>query len=394
MSKRNLSGLVLLPELKVISLRRERFDRAQIRCQKVSRYEICPRCASVSRSRYDRRKVVIKDEPVRGCAITLIIHKSRFWCKPCAKPFTEPVSGVLPKRRTTQRFRHAVYLACEQMTDLKLVRRKFRCSTDFVYQALYEQLELRRRTRMYPWPSKLGIDEHSFKRLKRYGRMEFATMIVDQKNRKVFDVVEGKTGAGLSEALKEIPGRENVKEVAIDMCDPYRNFIKEFFPNAQIVADKFHVLRLLTPPLLRRRKEITGTRANLKAKKYLLMSSKNLGYFERRAMWDFLKNHPDLHEIYGWKESLHGFYRIKGYDRACIAFKHMLDRMAGSKLKEIKTLRRTLLRWRVEILNYFKTGLTNARTEGFNNRAKLIKRRAYGYKNFNHYRLRLLAACT
>jgi len=48
--------------------------------------------------------------------------------------------------------------------------------------------------------------------------------------------------------------------------------------------------------------------------------------------------------------------------------------MAKSKLKEIKTLRKTLMKWRNEILNYFKTGITNARTEGFNNVAKVLKR--------------------
>ncbi len=68
----------------------------------------------------------------------------------------------------------------------------------------------------------------------------------------------------------------------------------------------------------------------------------------------------------------------------------MTDRMAKSKLKEIKTLRKTLMKWRNEILNYFKTGITNARTEGFNNVAKVLKRNGYGYSSFENYRLRVL----
>lgn len=66
--------------------------------------------------------------------------------------------------------------------------------------------------------------------------------------------------------------------------------------------------------------------------------------------------------------------------------------MAASKLPEIKTLRRTLVRWRNEILNYFATRLTNARTEGFNNVAKLIQKRSYGVKSFENYRLKYLNA--
>ena len=67
--------------------------------------------------------------------------------------------------------------------------------------------------------------------------------------------------------------------------------------------------------------------------------------------------------------------------------------MAGSLLPEIKRLRRTLMKWKEEILAYFLTGLTNARTEGFNNKAKVVKRRGYGYKNFRNYRLKVLTAC-
>ena len=51
----------------------------------------------------------------------------------------------------------------------------------------------------------------------------------------------------------------------------------------------------------------------------------------------------------------------------------MTDKMAFSDLPEIQTLRRTLMRWRGEILAYFASGLTNGRTEGFNNKAKVVK---------------------
>jgi transposase len=67
--------------------------------------------------------------------------------------------------------------------------------------------------------------------------------------------------------------------------------------------------------------------------------------------------------------------------------------MANSTVPEIQTFRRTLVKWRREVLAYFHTRLTNGPTEGFNNKAKLVKRRAYGYRSFSNYRLRLLNAC-
>jgi len=54
------------------------------------------------------------------------------------------------------------------------------------------------------------------------------------------------------------PGRERVKQAVIDMCDPFKKFVREFFPNANITADKFHVLRLLNPAINKARTEITG----------------------------------------------------------------------------------------------------------------------------------------
>ena len=389
-----ISHSLLLPELKVqTAYLKGRFLQV-FEAEKKNKGAVCTRCACLSTSGYDRREVTVKDAPVRGRTVILKIKKRRYWCKTCKKPFTEPVEGIMPKRRTTQRFRRSLLWACENFSDLKSVRKAYRCSNDLIYKALYEQLELKRRTRLYPWPKVIGIDEHAFKRNKRFGCTDFVSMIVDHSNKRVMEVVDGKTTAALHDHLKKIPGRENVKVVTIDMCDPFKNFINESFPNAEIVADKFHVLRLLTPALLRHRKNIAGNRANMKAKKLLLMSSKNLDYFSRRTIWDFLENYPDMKELYSWKEAIHGFYRIRGYDRACIALQKMLDRMALSNLKEIKTLRKTLQKWKNQILNYFKFRITNARTEGFNNVAKVIKRRSYGFRNFNHYRLRLLNACS
>lgn len=392
MPNRILTQNLLLPELNL-----ERFYLQKLRfffyVKKKEIPEVCPRCATLSQTKYDKRVVKIKDEPLRNRAVTLIITKRRFYCKPCKKPFMEPISGIRKGRRTTERYRNQLLWACENFTDLKRVRRKYRCSAGFLYQALYEQLELQRRKRLYPWPETIGIDEHSFRRNKRLGRTEFASLIADYKNKRVMELVQGKTTAELNESLKHIEGRENVKNVILDMCDPFKNFAQDFFPNATIVADKFHVLRLLTPHLNRRRKQIVGDRRTHLIGRLLLRNGYKLDYFRRKTIQLWLEQHPELKEIYDYKESLHRFYRIKGYRKAHEAFTNMTDQMAHSKVPEIKTLRRTLMKWRKEILAYFFTGLTNGRTEGYNNLAKLIQRRAFGYKSFANYRLRLLNAC-
>jgi transposase len=88
-----------------------------------------------------------------------------------------------------------------------------------------------------------------------------------------------------------------------------------------------------------------------------------------------------MKELYHFKEAMHGLYRCRGYNRAKRAFVAILDRMAASELKEIQKLRKTLMKWKNEILNYFATGITNGRTEGFNNLAKLLQKRAFGFNS-------------
>jgi len=394
MLNNSLSNFVLLPELKLTACIQEDNHSGRFECEKLPRLEVCPKCATPSQSGYDHRTVRIKDSPIRGNGTSLVIRKRRLWCAPCKKPFTEPVPGIRKGMRHTERYQRSVKWACENFSDLKRVRAAYKCSASFLYSVYYNQLEKKvKETLSYSWNSTIGIDEHAFKKCNKTGQTQFVSMIVDYNHRRVRELVLGKTTQDLMMGLEHIPGRENVKNVIIDMCDPFKNFARHFFSNASLIADKFHVLRLLSPALLRKRKEITGDRASLRARKLLLMSAHKLDYSSRSTLYSFLERYPELEELYRWKERLHGFYRLKGFNRAVTAFTYMTDEMAKSSLPEIKTLRKTLMKWRVEILNYFKTGLTNARTEGFNNKAKVVKRRGYGYKSFRNYRLKVLTAC-
>lgn len=395
MPLKRLASFLLMPELNLVEVKKEGIAYCVLYCLKQKKPEYCPKCAHPSESTYDTRVVRLKDATIHGQQVKLVIKKRRLWCKPCQRPFTEPVPGVRKGVQHTERYGRALRFACEKYSDLKSVKRQFRCSYGFLYKTYYRHLELRARRNQHEyWPKKIGIDEHAFGRNKHYGFTEFACLIVNHSNKKVIDVIEGKTTASLEQGLAQIKARENVRFATMDMCDPFKNFVKSFFPNAQIVADKFHVLRLLTPALLKKRYEIVGTRADLRAKKLLLMSSYKLGYFEQRTLREYLKNYPELDELYQAKESLHRFYRIKGYDRAKQALLRLCDQFGYSTLKEIQTLRKTLIKWRTEILNYFKSGLTNARVEGYNNLAKSVLKRAYGYRSFKNYRLRLLDACS
>lgn len=391
MPEQKLAHLLSLPELD-FQLCYKNGHQILLKCsKKIFEFEPCNRCAAKCTAIYDHRTVLVRDEPIREFQVTLEIKKRRFYCHNCRKPFTEFIPGVWPKRRSTQRLREAVRKACSKFSNFSQVRKDFKLSSSFVYKVYYEEMELQNRQITRDFPKQLGIDEHFIKR--EYGVPQFMTVITDLKNKTVRECVHGKSKGILMEKLKHMQGRHNVEWVALDMSDVYRGFALEHFPNAKLVADKFHVLRIFSGILNRHRIDSIGDKRRNPVRKLLLRNRCNLKYFEREALDLWLKDHPKIKEAYEWKEHFHRFYKIKGYHRACNRFEKLMIAMKFSQKPEIKRFQRTCERWKDEILNYFLNPITNAVTEGYNRIASLVKNRAFGYRNVNNYRLRFLNAC-
>ena len=396
MAEDSFNRYLVLPELQLLEARPHGpggLGGTELIAEKVSEMEVCPKCATPSTSVYDRRWVRLKDDPIRTRQTILWVRKRRFACKTCRKPFTEPLNGVRKGYRTTERYRRRLLWACEHFSDLKSVRRTYLCSSGLLHRVLYEQLELKRRMRQYPWPTKVGIDEHMFKHDSRLEQRRFVTMVVDHKNKRLMELIEGKSGAELRAGLEYIPGRENVRWVSLDMSDSYRSFARSFFPNAQLVADKFHVLRLIGPAIHRALHALKLPKEALPMYRKLRQNPQKLTPEWRWRIRCWLADKPVLRELYAVREAIFRLYQVRGHRRASKALTRLTDAMAHSSLPEVLTLRTTLMRWRQEVLAYFLCRLTNARTEGFNGKAKLVIRRAYGYKSFRNYRLRLLSCC-
>lgn len=213
------------------------------------------------------------------------------------------------------------------------------------------------------------------------------------KIKKIYDLIDGRDVQSLDRAFSEYSGQQNVGTVTMDLSPTYRAAIRKHFPNASIVADRFHVHRILTRLVNKLRKRITGDQRKNPIRKLLLRNQKDLSREEIYALNFFLNvpSHQELKEVYEYKEALNRFYRIKGYKRARKALIKLLDRMGKSKVSKVSGIRATLLAWQKEILEYFrKNRVSNGRVEGFNRKAKLLQRKAYGYSSFRNYRLRLL----
>ena len=370
--------------------------------RKKSKEEVCPKCATLTGVCYDKREVLIKDAPIRDKEVILKITKRRFYCKNCKKPFTEPVTGIVKGRRSTVRFRKHVFWCASNYQDLKRVMRKCKCSSWMAYTAFYEHAELEVRKLQNPWGKTVGIDEHSFIRNQKYGHREFATVFVDYNKSRIREVVLGRYPADYWEDgnLLKIKGRDNVKNVIIDFAPSMRSFARSFFPNAKIIADKFHLVRLANHAVNLKRLETIKdpknpffTSRKNPFRKMLLTNAKKLHFVQVRSLMYVFDRQPELQAYYRVKEMIHELYRIRGYNRARKHFINITDFIASLKMDGLKSLRRTLMSWREEILNYFRRRVTNGKTEGFNRKAKLIQRQAYGFRKFENYRLKLIYSC-
>ena len=401
MLESQINKLLSLPEVKFIKRKGLGNHSIEFEAYKTSPFEVCPKCATKTSKIYDHVRVNIKDTPIRDKMVFLKIKKRRFQClnQDCKAIFREPIQGVKKGYKSTRRFRKHIQWCASNFSDLKRVMNKCRCSSWLVYKAYYEQLELEVKKLKYPWPKTIGIDEHSFIRNSKYHYKEFASIIVDYNNNRVREACLGRSLDELeSSRFMDIEGRENVKNVVMDMSSTYKKFVKNNFPNAIITSDKFHVIKLFNHAVNKIRIETMKHPIFLQSKRtpmrVLYLSRKdNLNFSQRTVLKQINGLFLELAEVHGFKERMLSIYNIKGHKRARKAFFKLTNEMALSGRKVVQSLRKTLMKWSTEILNYFRTKITNGKTEGYNRKAKLIQRQAYGYRNFENYRLRLIYDC-
>lgn len=386
---------LILPDLKLIFVEKISSKTFHYHCEKKTEWEVCRKCPTKSYSIHDHRIVTIREQKFRAKNIRLIIKKRRFRCPNCKSVFTEAIDGIKVGLRTTENYRGQLLHDFKHFENTKDVAKQNRCSSTLVTKVINERLDLElRKTKNTPWGKTVLIDEHGFKRNKKKSRKQMVTSFVDNGRKCLRELAPSKNAIDMEKAIEHIPGRENVSHVVIDMDDTFKNFATDFFPNARIVVDKFHVIRLTHPAIRKYRKEVTGDKRSNPIRHLLLKNRDRLESYQKRAVSRFCKENPNVNEVYWFKERISSFYRIKGYKQARRIFIKITDDMAKSTLPEIKTLRRTLMKWADAILRYFKTGLTNARVEGFNRKCKLIQRKAYGFKSFPNYKLRALYLCS
>lgn len=180
--------------------------------------------------------------------------------------------------------------------------------------------------------------------------------------------------------------RAKVKEVSVDMWGGFKKVITEVFPNAVIVSDRFHVMKLVNQALnkIRLALELKG----LKNRCLLLKNGADLNESEKVELAQLLSNSAVLRIAYELKEEFREIYETS--TTVEMGLRKMKKWLSYAEIvlgKVAQTIRNHL----EHICNYFISRTTSGVMEGINNKIKLILRQGYGFSNFDHLREKLLA---
>ena len=356
----------------------------------------CPRCGGCrlhSKGRYERR---VKHTRSFGSAVQLVVECRRFQCLGCRRSFVQPLPGIQPGRHSSEPLREQIYLRHEEGVCVSRLAGLVEMGSATI-ERIYHQFTARKARERRDWqcPVVLGIDEHTL-----HKGCRFATTFCDLRNHSVFDVVEGKSAAALEAFLASLQGRERVRMVCIDLSFSYRSLIKRYFPKARIVADRFHVIRIVLHHFLALMRSIAPELKNHRGSLAALRKRPDrLRERQRQRRDELLARYPAFGPIYEQMHALcdllrHSHRRKSECRPLAEQLLYTIEQLRQSGFAPLATLAHTLDSWSDEIACMWRFTKNNGITEGFHRKMKLIQRRAYGFRNFNNYRLRVIAQCS
>lgn len=354
------------------------------------RTQECPACRTPCDQVHDYRTQRVKDSPIQGKALIWQYRKRRYRCPCCGKRFYEG-NYLLPKRhRITNRL---AALGIDQLRK-KQSRKEIAESLGVSESSVGRWMNLLEFGKPDRLPKVLSIDE--FRGNTEYGK--FQCILTDPVHKRIVDVLPTRTNAQVYDYLRAFPNRNQVQYFVMDMSQEYRDIARKLFPNAKIVIDRFHVVRYCTWALENVRKRVQmkllpEQRKYFKRSRKLLiahmqnLSAENIAAVERMLLFS-----RDLREAYLLKEAFYDFMDSPNSSQAKERLRAFRAYAFVADLPEFSGCLTMLKNWEPYILNAFDCPYSNGFTEGFNNKIKVLKRIAFGYRSFRNFRTRIL--CT
>ena len=350
----------------------------------------CPQCTSPTDKVHDYRIQSIKELAIFERLTLINYRKRRYICPCCNKRFYENNDFIGRYQRSSKRVIAAVVNALRSNYSMKSIAQKYFISLNSISRILHALKYTPSKL-----PRVLSIDEFRGNT----GGEKFQCILVDAENRKVYDILPKRTSVDLEKYFRQFDNHNDVEFFVTDMWKPYRDLAKKLFPRATIIIDRFHYVRnaIWAMDNVRRRVQKEVSKAEYKffkgCRRLLLAKPEKLSDGLKIKLSEVLMRNETIRRAYELKACFVTFVKADNYLLAQNLLIRFLSTASDYNIPEFNKLAKTLKNWRPEILNSFKAPYSNGCTEGYNNKIKVIKRNAFGFKSFQRFRNRILHTC-
>lgn len=365
----------------------------------------CWHCGSLAVVGHGRCRRRVRDRSV-GHPTVLVWHQRRLACRDCGRTSRERHLGLAGRRAITDRFHRQLFEeACER--PFAEVATAHRVS----HYRVVEAFDTHAPAAVAPvgTPRVLEMDESSFRR-----RFNYYTVLFDPVAGSALEMAPGRSRRSAEELLFGLSAqvRVGVETVVIDCHWPFWQAVQMAIPHARVVADKFHVLRAIDGAANKVRVRL-GHKANYRGRDGGTSRQHNVRNDPTvyHLRWVFARRAPHLSDdersqlaavfatqaeiAVAWlmKEAFAAIYEAPDRAEAERRLEVWEHNLPAAGLKELSDTWRSMAWWREPILAYFDDRQTNAYAEGVTNKIKVMKRRAYGFRNRTRYRHKVLLTC-
>jgi len=344
----------------------------------------------------------IKLPSVSGFCTYLKLRKQRYFCKHCNSTFILKTNIVKEDCFISNNTKLSIALNAKEKISEKDIAKYHNVSHSTVNRII-DSFYNHYKPKYNYLPKHLCFDE--FKSVKSAaGAMSF--IFCDADTGSIVDIVEDRRLHVLKNYFLRYSkkARWAVRTIVIDMYSPYISLIKSIFPNAKIIIDKFHIVQLFSRALNKTRiKIMNNDKKNYnKFKKYwkLLLKDKSkidyVKYRYHRSFKNQMREIDIINYLLDLDPILEASYNLYHDVRHCIKnrnfslLKKILNEANNHVSDYMKTSIKTIKKYIDYVRNTLRYSYTNAVLEGINNKIKVIKRIAFGYRSFLHFRNRIL----
>jgi transposase len=332
--------------------------------------------------------------PIGAKAVVVKFAIPRVGCQGCGVTRQVKLDFADPRRTYTKAFERYALELSRHMTILD-VARHLGVSWDVIKDILKRDLSRRYAKPKLKHLRRIAIDEIAVAKGHRY-----LTVVLDLDSGAVVFVGDGKGGDALAPFWKRLRRcKAKVEAVAMDMSAAYREAVSTHLKGAAIVFDHFHVIKLFHDKLSGLRRSLyhqadAAGKEVLKGSRWLLLKSpENLDpkRDEAARLKEALRLNRPLATAYYLKEDLRQFWEQPGPRFATAFLDGWLRRAEASGIKVLRQMARTLESHRAGLLAYYTYPISTGPLEGTNNKIKTLKRQAYGFRDQEFFKLKILA---